>query len=304
MPVETRDHYESLGVPRGASSDEIRRAYRKLAREYHPDVNKDPDAADRFKQISEAYDVLRDPEKREQYDRGGRGPARGRRPGPDGAPGGFDGFEDFRVDFGNGAGAGGFSDIFEGLFGEGSRRGGFGASRRGADLEAELELSLEEALAGGRRWVRLGEGGSYEVSVPPGVRDGQRIRLAGEGGPGAGGGPVGDLFLRVRIRPHPRFRLEGDDLYTDLPVSPWEAALGAAVAVETLDGRAQVKVPAGSSCGRRLRLRGEGWPRAGGARGDLYAEVRILVPKKLSRAERKAFEQLGKASEFDPRAKR
>jgi curved DNA-binding protein len=304
MAVETRDHYEALGVPRGASSDEIRRAYRKLAREYHPDVNKDPGAADRFKQISEAYDVLRDPEKREQYDRGGRGPARGRRPGPDGAPGGFDGFEDFRVDFGNGAGAGGFSDIFEGLFGEGSRRGGFGGSRRGADLEAELELSLEEALTGGRRWVQLADAGSYEVTIPPGVRDGQRIRLAGEGGPGTGGGPVGDLFLRVRIRPHPRFRLEGDDLYTDLPVSPWEAALGATVAVETLDGRAQVKVPAGSSCGRRLRLRGEGWPRTGGARGDLYAEVRILVPKKLSRAERRAFEELEKASKFDPRAQR
>lgn len=304
MPVAYRDYYETLGVPRGASSDEIRRAYRKLARQYHPDVNKDPDAEDRFKEISEAYQVLSDPEKRERYDRLGSN----WRAGDDvSGTADFGGFEDVRVEFGDGAGFGEFSDLFESLFGAG-RRGtgpgpGFARTRRGADLEAELELSLREAAQGGHRWVRLADGRSYEVTIPPGVRDGQRIRLAGEGAQGSGGGPQGDLFLRVRLRPDPRFRLEGDDLYTDLPVSPWEAALGATVELQTLDGRAQVKVPSGSSCGRRLRLRGEGFPRSGG-RGDLYAEVKILVPKKLSRAERKAFEQLAEASRFDPRAGR
>jgi curved DNA-binding protein len=312
MPVAYRDYYEALGVPRGASSEEIRAAYRKLARQYHPDVNKDPDAEERFKEVSEAYEVLRDPEKRERYDRLGSN----WRAGDDvsSAASGFGGFqpgegyEDVRVSFGDGAGFGDFSDLFEGLFGARTGRGfaggGFTRPRRGADVEAELELSLEEAATGGHRWVALPGGRSYEVTIPPGVRDGQRIRLAGEGREGSGGGPVGDLLLRVRIRRHPRFRLEGDDLYTDLPVSPWEAALGATVDLKTLDGRVQVKVPAGSSCGRRLRLRGEGMPRSDGGRGDLYAEVRILVPKKLSRAERKAFEQLAETSKFDPRAGR
>jgi curved DNA-binding protein len=299
MPVAYRDYYEALGVPRNASSDEIRSAYRRLARQYHPDVNKEEGAEERFKEVAEAYEVLRDPEKREQYDRLGSN----WRAGDDvSEAGGFGGFDDVRVGFGNGAGFGDFSDLFEGLFGAGARGArtgrGFGGSRRGADVEAELELSLEEALRGGRRRVRLADGRSYDVTIPPGVRDGQRIRLAGEGGQGSGRGPVGDLLLRVRLRPHPRFRLEGDDLYTELPVSPWEAALGATVELETLRGRAQVKVPAGSSCGRQLRLQGEGWPPG----GDLYAEVRILVPKKLTRAEREAFQQLAEASRFDPRA--
>jgi curved DNA-binding protein len=306
MPVAYRDYYETLGVPRGASSDEIRRAYRKLARQHHPDVNKEPGAEERFHEISEAYEVLRDPEKRERYDRLGANWRAGEDVSDAPGFGGFgpgDGFESFRVDFGDGGGE--FSDLFESLFG--GRRGAGGGSRftrarRGADLEAELELSLEEAARGGKRWVSL-DGRSYEVTTPQGVRDGQRIRLAAEGRPGSGGGPAGDVLLRVRIGPHPRFRLEGDDLYTDLPVSPWEAALGATVELQTLDGRAQVKVPAGSSCGRRLRLRGEGMPRAGEGRGDLYAEVRILVPGKLSREERKAFKELAEVSKFDPRAR-
>jgi curved DNA-binding protein len=309
MPVAYRDYYEALGVPRGASADEIRRAYRRLARRYHPDVNKEPEAEERFKEVSEAYEVLRDPEKRERYDRLGSNWRAGddvsSASGFDDFGGGRGGFEDVRVSFGDGAGFGDVSDLFEGLFGARGGRGfageGFTRTRRGADIEAELELSLEEAAHGGHRWVALDGGRSYEVTIPAGVRDGQRIRLAGEGRSGSGGGPVGDLLLRVRIKPHPRFRLEGDDLYAELPVSPWEAALGASVELKTLDGVAQVKVPAGSSCGRRLRLRGEGMPRASGGRGDLYGEVRILVPKRLSRAERKAFEQLAETSKFDPR---
>jgi len=297
MPVAYHDYYEALGVPRDASAEDVRRAYRKLAREYHPDVNKDPGAEDRFKEISEAYEVLRDPEKRQRYDRLGSG----WRAGEDvSGAAGFTGFDDVRARFGDGSGLGDFSDLFESLFGSG-RRGG-SSPRRGADVEAELELTLDEALQGGPRAVRLAGGGSYEVAIPPGVRDGRRIRLAGEGGQGSSGGPSGDLFLRVRLRPDPRFRLEGDDLLTQLQVSPWEAALGATVELPTLEGRGQIKVPAGSSSGRRLRLRGEGWPRSGGGRGDLLAEVRILVPTKLSRAERKAFQQLAEASKFDPRA--
>jgi curved DNA-binding protein len=308
MAVGFRDYYETLGVPRTASEDEIRKAYRRLARENHPDVNKDPGAEDRFKEIGEAYEVLRDADKRRRYDQLGSN----WRAGQDvsGSPG----FQDVRVDFGNGDfGGGDVSDLFESLFGQrrGSRAGGgfggfggggFGGggfSTRGMDVEAVLELSLEEAARGGRRSLSL-DGRDLEVEIPPGVRDGQRLRLAGEGEPGPGGGPPGDLLLRIRLRPHRRFRVDGQDLYTDVPVAPWEAALGAEVDVPTLNGRARTKVPAGSSSGRKLRLRGEGMPGPGGP-GDLYASVKIVVPKKLSRQERKLFQQLAETSKFDPR---
>lgn len=319
MPVGYHDYYAALGVPRDASSDDIRRAYRKLAREFHPDVNKDPGAEDRFKELAEAYEVLRDPEKRERYDRLGAN----WRAGQDvsGARGfrgfdqtGFDqagfgeggGFGDggFRVEFGEG---GDFSDFFESLFGgrrPGGRRAadGFGSvPRRGRDQEAILELSLEEAAAGGSRHLTL-DGRSYDVKIPVGVRDGQRIRLAGEGGPGVDGGPPGDLLLRVRLAPHPRFRVEGRDLHVDLPVSPTEAALGALAPVPTLTGSVRVKVPPGSSSGRKLRLRGEGLPGTDGAKGDLFAHVQIMVPKHLSDREREAYEQLAAASQFDARS--
>jgi curved DNA-binding protein len=175
---------------------------------------------------------------------------------------------------------------------------------RGGDQEAVLELSLEEAARGGKKRITLGDGRDFEVDIPRGVRDGQRIRLAGEGGAGVGGGPSGDLFLRVRIRPHRRFRVEGSDLYVDLPVTPWEAALGATVDVPTLDGTAQVRVPPGSSSGRRLRLRGQGMPGPGDRAGDLYAVVKIMVPKTLTDEERRLFEQLRDVSRFNPRKER
>jgi curved DNA-binding protein len=311
MAVAFRDYYEVLGVPRGASNEEIRSAYRKLARENHPDVNKNPGAEDRFKEIAEAYEVLRDPEKREKYDRLGQNWKAGddvsgaagfeeylRRGG--GRGGGFNG-DDVRVEFGDGDD---FSDLFEGLFGGRGRARGFdGFSRRGGDQEAVLELTLEEAARGGKRRLTLGDGRDYEVDIPRGVRDGQVIRLAGEGGGGARGAPPGDLLLRIRLRPHPRFRRDGRDLEVDLPVAPWEAALGAKVEIQTLESGVRVTVPAGSSCGRRLRLRGQGMPGPGGRAGDLYAVVKIVVPKKLSKQERKHFEALAETSSFDPRSR-
>jgi curved DNA-binding protein len=311
MATATRDYYETLGVPRDASADEIRRAYRRLAREYHPDVNKEARAEDRFKEISEAYETLRDPDKRERYDRLGpnwkAGPDVSDAAGFEEAFSGRGGFGDVRVEFGDGD-FGEFGDFFEGLFGgrgRGRRARGFdGFATRGSDQEAALELTLEEAAAGGKRRLTLGDGRDFEVEIPAGVRDGQRIRLAGQGSAGVGGGPSGDLFLRVRIRPHPRFRREGHDLYVDLPVSPWEAALGTSVSVPTLDGTARIRVPPGSSTGRRLRLRGQGMPGGDGAAGDLYAVVKVEVPKRLSKQERELFERLAEVSKFDPRGGR
>lgn len=320
MAVGYHDYYETLGVGRDASAEEIRSAYRRLARENHPDVNKDPAAGERFSEIAEAYEVLRDPEKRERYDRVGAGGGVGGAGSQDvsGAQGfgggGANGFgSGARGGFSTGGDAD-FSDFFDSLFGgggggraasAGGRRragGGEGFAMRGADHEATVELTLEEAARGGKRRFTFDDGRDYAVTIPRGVRDGQRIRLAGEGSPGVGGGPSGDLFLRVRLRPHPRFRRNGRDLEVDLPVAPWEAALGAEVAVPTLEGTATVKVPASSSSGRRLRLAGEGMPDPKGAQGDLHAVLKIVVPSKLKRAERKAYEQLAEVSDFDPRS--
>ena len=297
MPVAFRDYYETLGVPRGATSEEIRSAYRKLARRYHPDINKDEDAEERFKEVGEAYEVLSDPEKRERYDRLGAN----WRQGDDvsGAPG-FDGFEGARPDgvrfeFGDGA----FSDFFESLFGS-ARTGDI--RMRGADQEAVVDLSLEEAAAGGPLRVSLADGRSFTVNVPAGVRDGQRIRVAGRGGEGIGGGSTGDLFLRVHLRPHRVFRVDGRDLHVDVPVTPWDAALGTTLQVPTLTGSAKVRLPAGSSSGRRLRLRGKGMPGRRSRHGDLYARVQIMVPDKLGERERKLFEELRTDSSFHPQA--
>ena len=328
MAVAFRDYYETLGVPRDASNEDIRKAYRKLARENHPDVNKDPGAADRFKEISEAYEVLRDPDKRKRYDQLGANWKAGQ--DVSGAPGWEDVFRRGRQRAGAGAGGGGgggasggfgdgvrvefggdldgadFSEFFGDLFGGGgagrsSIFDSFGSSsgraRRGADQEAIFELSLEEAAAGGTRRLSI-DGRELDVEIPPGVRDGQRLRVRG----GASSDSDGDLILRIRLRPHPRLRIKGDDLEVDLPIAPWEGALGAKVPVQMLTGSAQVTVPPGSSSGRRLRLRGEGLPKDGGGKGDLYAVVSIKVPKKLTRKERDLFEQLSKVSKFNPRA--
>ena len=295
MPLSYTDYYEVLGVPRDADPDTIRRAYRKLARKYHPDLNSDSDAEERFKELGEAYEVLSDAEKRERYDRLG---ARWREAEHE-APG--ESFDDFFADqgFGDGTHVEFGDDLFEALFG--ARAGRAGGPARGHDREALLELSLEDALEGGRRRLTL-DGREVNVNFPAGVRDGQLIRLAGQGGEGRGGSPPGDLFLRVVMRPDPRFRRRGDDdLDVDLPITPSEAALGATVVVETPTGTARVRVPAGSSSGRRLRLRGRGLPKRGGGSGDLHAIVKIVVPKVLSDRERELYEQLAESSSLDPR---
>jgi curved DNA-binding protein len=324
------DFYEVLGVPRTADAKEIQRAYRKLARENHPDVNKAPGAEDRFKEISEAYDVLSDPDTRSRYDRFGpdfrqvpegvdpaqwaaarrrsrAGAARAEAGGARTTVGDADFFVGDLGDLD-------LDDLLGGFFGRagGPGQGGspFGARRprgplQGADQEAEMELSVEDAFSGGRRHLTLtsasGSERSYDVNIPPGVIDGQRIRLAGQGGQGSDGGSPGDLYLVVRIRPDARFRLEGRNVYVDLPVTPWEAALGATVPVEGPGGPAKVKVPSGTSSGRRLRLRKRGLPNPTGEPGDLYAEVRIMVPPRLNSREKGLFEELARVSDFDPR---
>lgn len=345
MAVQFRDYYEALGVNTNASEDEIKSAFRKQARKYHPDVNPgDKSAEEKFKEINEAYEVLSDPEKRKRYDTLGPNWKAGEEFRP---PPGWQ--QESRVDFGDmgdifggaggmgGAGAGGFSDFFETLFGGGrragrSRRGGAGFSMRGREIEAEIELTLEEAHRGGRRSISLqvmescpdcrGTGTkdgkavcstcrgagvvqrpkTLEVTIPPGVRDGSVIRLAGQGEPGANGGPPGDLLLRARLRPHRLFDLTGDnDVQVELPVAPWEAALGARVSVPTLEGPVEMTIPAGTQAGQRLRLRGQGLNRRDGRRGDQYAKLKIVNPPRLTSAERELFEKLRDASRFDAR---
>jgi curved DNA-binding protein len=325
MPEDV-DYYQDLGVSRDADQSEIQRAYRRLARTYHPDVNKDPGAEDRFKRTAEAYDVLSDPETRKRYDAFGadfrRVPEdvdpeswaraqRGRRSragagrGAGGTSEGFQSYQDFQDADVN------LEDLFGDLFGGGGL-GGLGGARRGrsrgplpgADQEAELELTIEEAYRGGRRSITLaGPDGSrnYEVNIPPGVTEGQRIRLSGQGGRGSDGARAGDLYLVVRIAPHPRYRVEGRDLHILLPLTPWEAALGASVPVETPDGEAKVTVPPGTSSGRRLRLRGRGLPAPRGKPGDLIAEARVMVQRRLGDEEHRLYERLGEVSDFDPR---
>jgi curved DNA-binding protein len=305
------DYYQLLGVSRSADAAEIHRAYRKLARKYHPDVNKHADAEDTFKQISEAYHVLSDPESRAQYDRfgpqfrqyagaeneyasqaprGGGGRTRAR-PGSSG----------FTWSSAQGAaGAGGASVDWEDLFGD-----VFG-SGRGADREVELDLTVEEAFSGGPRTIVLsgpdGDRQTFDVQIPSGVLDGQRIRVAGGGSAGRQKGGAGDLIITFRVRPDRRLRLDGKNIEMDLLVSPWEAALGASVSTRAPGGPITVRVPPGSSSGRRLRLKGQGMPQPGGKPGDLFARVKIMVPPHPTARERELFEQLQRESSFNPRS--
>lgn len=304
MAVRYKDYYQALGVERSASKEQIRKAYRALARRYHPDVNKSAGAEDRFKEITEAHEVLSDPEKRKRYDTLGANWQAGQDfappPGWESAFGGA-GAESFS-DLGD------FSDFFASLFGGRGvdPRSRASRPRRGQDQEAELEVTLREVIDGGRKRVTLQDDGGqrrFDVALPIGVRDGTRIRLGGQGSAGAAGGPAGDLYLRVRLLRDPRFTVDGDDLRSTVRVTPWEAALGAAVDVETVTGQATVKIAPGTSSDQTLRLRGLGLPRTADQRGDLLVTLQIAVPTTLTARERELFEQLAKESAFHPRGK-
>ncbi len=349
MAVQYKDYYKSLGVARTATDAEIKKAFRKLAREYHPDVAKNKkQAEEKFKEINEAYEVLGDPAKRKKYDELGANWSSGAdfRPPP--------GWENFtRGGGGGGRSAGGnqeyefhfggtgFSDFFEQLFGSGgARAGGFGrrggftdeslAAERGEDIEGDIMVTLEEATTGSVRSVSVrhavpcetcggtGQKGrnvcnvcggtgqvsrteTYQVKIPPGVTEGQRLRIAGRGEAGVGGGAAGDLFLRVRLAKHPDFEVEDHNLIYEAEVAPWEAVLGANISVPTLNGRVNIKIPPGTQSGQKLRVRERGLPLRGGAKGDLIVVTRVEVPAKVTDSERKLWEQLAKESNFNPR---
>jgi len=306
--MEFRDYYQVLGVDRAASADEIKRAYRKLARKYHPDVSKDPDAEKRMQAVNEAYAALSDPEKRVAYDQLGRGFREGQdfRPPPDWDAG-------FEFSSGRpGAQAGDFSDFFSSLFGDAGRGGRHGRFRmQGEDHHAKILIDLEDALHGTTRAVTLRVPGvdaqghvavrerTLNVKIPRGLSDGQQIRLTGQGSPGPGGGPPGDLYLEVRFRPHPRYRVEGRDIVQTVPVTPWELALGGAIQVATPGGTVEVRIPPASQTGRKLRLKGRGLP--GATPGDLYLELQVVLPPADSDRARELYATMARELAFDPR---
>jgi curved DNA-binding protein len=306
--MKYKDYYGTLGVARGASDEEIKKAYRKLARKYHPDVSKEPNAKDRFQEVAEAYETLKDKEKRAAYDGlGSFNPGQDFRPPPDWQ-------ERYSSSGTEDLGGIDLSDLFASL----GRRGGPGF-RGGAipipgeDYEVAVQLGLDEAMRGTEVALdltvrKIGKDGRIERSpmnikarIPPGVTDGQKLRLRGKGGAGLNGGRAGDLYLSISLRPHPLFRVSGRDFYLDVPVAPWEAALGAEIEIPMLTGRVALKIPAGSKGGQRLRLAGKGMPNPQGAAGDLYAVLNIAMPSALSEGERKLFEELRAGSNFNPR---
>jgi curved DNA-binding protein len=333
--VEFQDYYQALEVPRDASKADIQKAYRKLARKYHPDISKEPGAEDKFKKVSEAYEVLKDPEKRKSYDSLGANWKSGQdfRPPPE--------WGDVKFDFGGSPFGGGgqsfefgdTSDFFEMLFGaagRGQRKrrqsgeggfdssifggAGFGGEQPGQSSEAELTISLEDAYRGATKNITLEsmeadtrgapvrKTRNYQVKIPKGTTQGSTIRLAGQGAQGRGGGKAGDLLLRISIAPDSEFRLQGHDLITTLKVTPWEAALGTKVNVKSLDGQYKISVPAGAQNGQKLRLKGKGMPKKSGESGDLYAEIKVVVPRELSAEEKELMEQLASISKFNPRS--
>jgi curved DNA-binding protein len=325
MPVEFKDYYATLGVPRTASDQDIKKSFRKLAREFHPDVAKDKKTAEeKFKEINEAYEVLSDPDKRKKYDQYGSTwkEGGGYQPPP--------GWQDARSAGGAQSqefhfGGTGFSDFFEQLFGRGGGGGfGFGGRdfeaaesaqprgpARGYDIEGDILVTLDEAMRGSVRSISLErvnpktgqtEAQTFKVRVPVGVKEGQTIRIPVKGGDGANGGTSGDLFLHVRYAAHPDFRARGSDLHCDLDLAPWEAVLGTTVSVPTLESPVKVRIPAGTNNGCQLRVRGRGLPRGrDGERGDLYVVVNVQLPPQLSDEERELWEKLGRVSRFNPR---
>ena len=295
--MKYKDYYAALGVPRDADVEQIKKAYRKLARQHHPDVSKAPDAEARFKEAGEAYATLKDPEKRAAYDQLGRRPA-----GEEFAPP-----PQWRQDFG--ADAQGFEGVdladLLAAMGRGRRSSGGPVPMHGRDYETSVRIKLEDAHHGASVKLDLAdeEGGrTLEVTIPAGVTEGQKLRLRGKGGKGRNGGADGDIYLHITLAPHRVFRADHHDLYFDLALAPWEAALGADVEVPTLDGPVVLTVPPGTHSGRKLRLRGRGLANGRGGRGDLYAAVQIDVPATLTGRERELFGELAKVSRFNPRA--
>ena len=331
MAVEFKDYYETLGVPRAASDDEIRKAFRKLARQHHPDVAKNKASAEeKFKEINEAYEVLGDPEKRKKYDRLG---ANWNRQGGFAPPPGWQragrtsrgkAGESFEFHFGGTGFSEFFQQFFEGRSGDREPSSSFRQdeevrwpgeeqgtlAQRGDDVEGGILVTLDEVMRGSVRSVSLQrenprtgakETHSFRVKIPPGVREGQLIRVAGKGGDGIGGGKPGDLFLRVKLAKHPDFEAKASDLYYDLDLAPWEAVLGTAVSVPALEGAVSLRIPAGTTSGQQLRVRGHGLPKDGGSRGDLYAVISIRVPAKITAEEKALWEKLAGESAFNPR---
>jgi curved DNA-binding protein len=312
--MKFKDYYEIMGVNRSATQDEIKRAYRKLARKYHPDVSKEADAELKFKEVGEAYEVLKDPEKRAAYDQFGANWKAGQdfNPPPD---------WDAGFEFSGGGFTGGdsadFSEFFEHLFGGGFGRGTRGRqsgfNMRGEDHHAKVLIDVEDAFNGVTRAITLQvptmdaqgrvstRAHSLNVKIPKGIKQGQQIRLAGQGAPGMGQGPAGDLYLQVEFKPHPFYRIDGKDLYLDLPIAPWEAALGASVKVPTPAGKVDVKIPAGASSGKKLRLKGRGIPAR--TPGDFYVVVQISVPPADDAQARALYEEMQQKMAFNPRAK-
>ncbi len=300
--MEYKDYYKILGVERGASEDEIKKSYRRLARKYHPDVSKEPDAETRFKELGEAYEVLKDAQKRQSYDQLGANWKAGQdfNPPPGWEHAGFGGFGNHSGGFDN---ASGFSDFFESMFG-----GGFGQSagaghhafqQAGQDQSASINVSVRDAFNGVNRMIRLAGGKSLQVKIPKGITSGKKIRLSGQGSPGINGGPNGDLYLEVTVVNDEEFELEGKDVYVNVNIAPWEAALGEKVPVSTLDGQVEIKIPANSKTGRKMRLTGKGMP--GRPAGDLYVRLNIVTPPADSVEEKEFYQQMKDKFSFNPR---
>lgn len=311
--MEYKDYYKILGVERDAKEAEIKTAYRRLARKYHPDVSKEADAETKFKEVGEAYEVLKDKEKRQAYDQLGANWKQGQNFNP---PPGWEDIFSNAGSAGNASGAsfgdtGGFSDFFESMFGGGgfNQSGGFqhrGFQSKGADQHANISISLEDAFQGAKKNIRLGNkqtgnGRNLDVKIPAGITSGKRIRLSGQGGPGAGGGPNGDLYLEVTITPHNLFKVDGKNILLDLPIAPWEAVLGASVHVPTLGGRVEAKIPAGSQSGKKLRLKNRGLK--GNPAGDQIVTLQIVMPKINNDEDKSYFGEMQKRFDFNPRQK-
>ena len=309
--MEFKDYYQILGVEKTAPVDEIKKAYRKLARKYHPDVSKEPDAEKHMKEVNEAHAVLSDPEKRAAYDQLGSRWQTGQDFQP---PPGWDAGFEFSGDGAHGGQAADFSDFFASLFGRAGRgRGSGDYQMRGGDHHAKILIDLPDAYHGATRTIALRaakldasgrvatEERTLNVQIPKGVKEGQHIRLAGQGSPGMGGGPAGDLYLEVHFSPDPRYRVEGRDVYETVPVAPWEATLGTSIEVPTPSGNVQVKVPAGSQAGRKLRLKERGIP--GNPPGDLYMVLEVVLPPADTENARQIYQTMARELAFNPRQK-